>query len=76
MKQELIIIQTGGGLEQYYNHANHLLYSYYQDSPTSLIDIPIGAQEQGDIAYYNTLVEQMIPEVISSPHTPIGKLVV
>jgi len=76
MKQTIIIIQTGGGLEEYYNLANESLYEYYQQSPSSLIEIPISAEEQGDIAYYNTLASQMIPASNDLPHTPIGKLVV
>ncbi|OGO71150.1 MAG: hypothetical protein A2Z49_13225 [Chloroflexi bacterium RBG_19FT_COMBO_56_12] len=76
MKQDIIILHSSGGLEKYYDHASNLLYQYYQNSPTSLIEIPISTEEQGDIAYYNSLVSQLIPSANEPPHTPIGKLVV
>ena len=76
MKQEMIILQTSGGLEQYFNHASNLLYQDYQNSPSSLIDIPISPEERGDIAYYNTLSSQLMPAVHEFHHTPLGKLVI
>ena len=76
MKQAIIVIQSSEGLEQYYHHANNLLYLDYQNSPTSLIDIPVSAQEQGEIAYYNALASQLNPSIPDLQHTPIGKLVV
>ena len=41
-----------------YNRASQLLQQYYENSPTSLRNIPISEKELGDLAYYATLAEQ------------------
>ena len=56
----IIIEYTSKGLEEYYDLAERTLQEYYDRSPTSLIDIPMGEEELGDIGYYNALVQGMI----------------
>lgn len=73
MSQTMIIIQSGGGLEQYSDHASNLLYQYYENSPSALIDIPLSAEELGDITYYNILACQEIPTTNGSPHPHNGR---
>lgn len=73
MSQTMIIIQSGGGLEQYSDHANNLLYQYYENSPSALIDIPLSAEELGDITYYNIIACQSIPTPYGPSNPSIGK---
>ena len=71
----IIIDSTGKGLEEYYDLAERTLQEYYDRSPTSLIDIPMGEEELGDIGYYNALAEQATKNAPASS-TPNGKRVV
>jgi len=63
------------GLEEDYNAAEKMLYEYYQSSPTALKNIPLSEKEKGDIAYHNTLAEQIARNAPAS-NVPIGKRVV
>ena len=71
----IIIDTTRKGLEEYYHLADETLQEYYDRSPTSLIDIPMSEKEKGDIAYYNTLAEQIAKNAPAS-NVPNGKRVI
>ena len=57
-----------------YNRASELLQRYYENSPSSLIDIPISPEDQADWAYYQALAEQLARGAPDSD-VPIGKRV-
>ena len=75
IKDKHVTITGPTGLEEDYNAAEKMLYEYYQSSPTALKNIPLSEKEKGDIAYHNTLAEQIARNAPAS-NVPIGKRVV
>ena len=56
-----IIIDTTGK-DNGYNRANDMLKEYYDRSPTGLKGVHSTEQDKSDQAYYNALVQSMMPD--------------
>jgi hypothetical protein len=71
-----------GNLSDYHNHAERLLYKYYEANKSNLPDIPISDQELGEMAYHQALAEKGFdPSRLSADGryydgVPIGKVVI
>ena len=63
MPPKIIIIQVNTkGLEEFENAANEMLQQYYDRSPTGLKGVHSTEQDKSDQAYYNALVQSMMPD--------------
>ena len=63
------------GMQEEYAKYQQDLINEWRNGPTALIDIPMSDEEIGDIAYYNSLVQELAKNAPFS-NVPIGKQVI